>query len=93
MTILTMSNHASSPWGMTGVSGSSEMISGRITWSSGFGASVTRAGESRSVGGECVALLSEVGVEGDVGLFEDGGGEFEVVLSEIVGEVQFGSGA
>ena len=36
ITALTMSNHWSSPCGTTGVSGSSEMISGSMTWSSGF---------------------------------------------------------
>ena len=38
----TTSNQRSSPWRTAGPSGSLEMISGRITCSSGFGARVAR---------------------------------------------------
>ena len=35
MTAFTMSNHCSSPCGTTGPRGSSDMVSGRMTWSCG----------------------------------------------------------
>ena len=44
----TTSNQRSSPWRTAGPSGSLEMISGRITWSSGFGARERASRRGRS---------------------------------------------
>ena len=66
-TSVTIGNHSSSPRRTAGPSGSLEISSGRITWSSGLAVLGARGGQVRGVGGVGLAAAGEEGA-GWIGL-------------------------